>query len=169
MKRALRFAVPAVVVIAILLSAVPASAKAKPPAKRYYVALLMGMEGPYSVVSGCMKFTKSNVSVLGEGVFGPWERVSQDGNQTIFTSNMATTMELFGQVVPVTIDGIATTDDTGDKSAMGGALSMIVEMAGVTQNVAMAGREVATKSKCKKLAKKFNKLFDTANASLARE
>jgi len=169
MKRALRFTIPAVVIIAILFSAVPASAKAKPPGKRYYVALMMGLEGPYSVVAGCMRFTAAKVTVLGEGVSGPWEMMSKDGNQTIFTSNMATTMEMFGQVVPVTIDGIATTDDTGDKSAMGGALNMIVEMAGVTQNVAMAGREVANKTKCKKLAKQFNKLFDTANASLARE
>ena len=169
MTRALRFAIPVVVILAILLSAVPASAKAKPPTQRYYVALLMGMEGPYSVVAGCMKFTKSNVSVLGEGVSGPWEMANQEGNQTMFTSNMSTTMEIMGIVVPVEIDGIAVTENTGAKSSMGGAFSMIVEMAGVTQNVSMAGREVSSKSKCKKLAKRFNKLFDTANASLARE
>lgn len=169
MKSALRLAIPAVVILAFVLSAVPASAKASPPAKRYYFAVIMGLEGPYSVVAGCMKFTNSQVSVLGEGVSGPWEMASEDGNQTTFTSNMTTTMEILGIVVPVTIDGLAATDDTGNKSSFGGAASMIVELAGVTQNVAMAGREVANKSKCKKLAKRFNRVFDTASTALELE
>lgn len=169
MNRVLRFAIPAIVIAAILLAAAPASAKAKPPAKRYYLALFVGMEGPYSVGAACMKFTNSQISVMGEPVSGPWERIEDDGDQTLFSTNMNTTMEILGVVVPVSLNGLAVADDTGAKSAIGGAGSMIVEMAGVAENIAMAGREVAKKSKCTKMARQLNQLFEAAGVALERK
>jgi hypothetical protein len=169
MKRVLRFAIPVVVIGALLLSAAPASAKKAPPAKRFYFALLMGMDTPYSVGAACLKFTNSTMTVLNQGVSGPWEMESQDGDQTTFSSAMSATVEILGQQVPVTMDGTGVTNNAGAKSSMGGALSMIIELAGVTQNVSFSGREVPKKSKCTKLANKFNKAMEAAGVAVEIE
>jgi murein DD-endopeptidase MepM/ murein hydrolase activator NlpD len=147
-RRTQCIAVPIATAAVLLLSTAPAPA-ARPPLKKTYFTIILGMESPFAWGAECLSFTATEMCTR-DGLCGSWNRTESTGAETAIEFEL----EFVESGAPVVLQGQATFEDQGKNDSL--AAVALGRFGGDVFNFSFAGRST-TRKKCSRLLKEWSR------------
>jgi hypothetical protein len=129
---------------------------AKPPEKKTYFTILVGLDAPYSWDADCLSFTSTEMCTS-DGLCGSWTFTETGGSETGFAFEIDD--EENGGV---RIDGNGRIDDRGKNDSLAGAAR--AREGGQSVNFSFTGRSTKRK-KCSRLLAEWRELAGVEESS----